>query len=79
VELRVEDTGPGIPEHIMERLFEPYVTTKPRGTGLGLAIVKRIVEEHGGWIWAENPATGGTAIVVRLPVLERGIQRQGEL
>ncbi|CAK0741858.1 two-component system, NtrC family, nitrogen regulation sensor histidine kinase NtrY [Gammaproteobacteria bacterium] len=68
VELRVEDTGPGIPEHIMARLFEPYVTTKIRGTGLGLAIVKRIIEEHSGWIRAENPEGGGAVIVVRLPV-----------
>ncbi len=68
VELRVEDNGPGIPSNMLDRLFEPYVTTKVRGTGLGLAIVKRIMEEHGGWIWAENPATGGAAIVVRFPL-----------
>ncbi len=68
VELRVEDNGPGIPSNMLDRLFEPYVTTKVRGTGLGLAIVKRIMEEHGGWIWAENPATGGGAIVVRFPL-----------
>ena len=41
-------TAPGFPETLMERAFEPYVTTKPKGTGLGLAIVKKIVEEHGG-------------------------------
>ncbi len=70
VELRVEDSGPGIPPQIMDRLFEPYVTTKVRGTGLGLAIVKRIIEEHGGWIWAENRDTGGATIVVRLLALE---------
>lgn len=70
VELRVKDAGPGIPEHIMDHLFEPYVTTKTRGTGLGLAIVKRIIEEHGGWIRAENSAGGGASIVVRLPILE---------
>ncbi|CAK0778226.1 two-component system, NtrC family, nitrogen regulation sensor histidine kinase NtrY [Gammaproteobacteria bacterium] len=75
VELRVEDSGPGIPEHIMERLFEPYVTTKVRGTGLGLAIVKRIIEEHGGWIWAENPVGGGAVIVVRLPAQDDGRER----
>ena len=71
-EVRVEDSGPGIPENIMSHLFEPYVTTKPKGTGLGLAIVKRIVEEHGGWIWAENPPEGGAAILVRLPIIETG-------
>ncbi|CAK0748893.1 two-component system, NtrC family, nitrogen regulation sensor histidine kinase NtrY [Gammaproteobacteria bacterium] len=73
VELRVEDNGPGIPEKILDRLFEPYVTTKARGTGLGLAIVKRIIEEHGGWIWAENPPSGGAALVVRLVALTEPI------
>lgn len=68
VELQVRDNGPGFSEAIIERLFEPYVTTKTRGTGLGLAIVKKIVEEHGGIIWAENCADGA-CITLRLPVL----------
>ena len=68
VELKVEDNGPGIQEEFMERLFEPYVTSKTKGTGLGLAIVKKIVEEHGGIIWAENCAEGA-CITLRLPVL----------
>jgi PAS domain S-box-containing protein len=67
VELRVEDSGPGIPDELMANLFEPYVTTKPRGAGLGLAIVKRIVDEHGGKLWAANCAGGGAGIYVRLP------------
>ncbi len=68
VEIRIEDNGPGIPEHIFDQLFEPYVTTKPKGTGLGLAIVKKIVEEHGGMIWAENLPKSGAGIILRLPV-----------
>jgi nitrogen fixation/metabolism regulation signal transduction histidine kinase len=82
VELVVRDNGPGFPESLMERLFEPYVTDKEKGTGLGLAIVKRIIEEHGGSIQAENltspsatdlddhsPSEGGGAgITIRLPV-----------
>ncbi len=68
VELEVRDNGPGIPEEMMGRFFEPYVTSKPKGSGLGLAIVKKIVEEHGGLIQARNPAGGGAAIVVRLPL-----------
>ena len=67
VELSVSDNGPGFPEALLGRLFEPYTTTKQRGTGLGLAIVKRIVEEHGGQILAENRARGGAAVTLRLP------------
>jgi len=68
IELRVRDNGPGIPDRMMGRFFEPYVTTKPKGSGLGLAIVKKIVEEHGGIIWAENPPDGGAAIIICLPL-----------
>ncbi|KPK46695.1 MAG: hypothetical protein AMS22_17795, partial [Thiotrichales bacterium SG8_50] len=67
VELTVSDNGPGFPEPLLGRLFEPYTTTKQKGTGLGLAIVKRIVEEHGGQILAENRARGGAAVTLRLP------------
>ena len=67
VEITISDNGPGFREDILQRAFEPYVTTKARGTGLGLAIVKRIVEEHGGKISAENAATGGARIRVLLP------------
>ena len=68
VEIRISDNGPGIPEDVVGQLFEPYITTKPKGSGLGLAIVKKIIEEHGGMIWAENNETGGARIVIRLPV-----------
>ncbi|QNP50564.1 HAMP domain-containing protein [Diaphorobacter aerolatus] len=47
VRLTVSDSGAGFPTHILQRAFEPYVTTKPRGTGLGLAVVKKIADEHG--------------------------------
>ena len=63
------DNGPGFPAALVERLFEPYVTSKEKGTGLGLAIVKRIVEEHGGSISAENSAQGGAVVRVLLPAL----------
>jgi nitrogen fixation/metabolism regulation signal transduction histidine kinase len=69
-EMRVQDNGPGFPEAMMQQLFEPYVTSKQKGTGLGLAIVKKIVEEHGGIIWAEN-CDKGACMVVQLPMLNR--------
>jgi len=67
VELRIEDNGPGFPPELMDRLFEPYVTSKEKGTGLGLAIVQRIIEEHGGSIQAENLPDGGACVTIRLP------------
>lgn len=68
VELIITDTGPGIADDMFDQLFEPYVTSKPKGSGLGLAIVKKIVEEHGGMIFAENAENGGASIIIRLPV-----------
>ncbi|MGC9456478.1 MAG: ATP-binding protein [Halothiobacillaceae bacterium] len=59
VEMLCADNGPGFPDDMLDTIFEPYVTTRPRGTGLGLAIVKKIVEEHGGMVCAYNvPAEG---------------------
>ena len=52
--LKISDNGCGFPEAIMQRAFEPYVTTKPKGTGLGLAIVKKIIDEHQGTISIAN-------------------------
>ncbi len=79
IELSVQDTGPGIPEDVLNHLFEPYVTTKPKGTGLGLAIVKKIVEEHGGMVWAENISGGGAAIIIRLPVSNTAVDIRGNI
>lgn len=72
LELRVHDNGPGLPASISGHFFEPYMTTKHKGTGLGLAVVKKIVEEHGGSVWAENAPQGGAVIVVQLPLGETG-------
>ena len=57
----VEDDGPGVPEAVRDRVFDPYFTTKREGTGLGLAIVKKIVVEHNGTIHAERSAALGGA------------------
>ncbi|HSB58908.1 MAG TPA: ATP-binding protein, partial [Methyloceanibacter sp.] len=61
VEVRVADTGSGLAEEILPRLFQPFVTTKPTGMGVGLSISKRIIEAHGGEMWAE-PNPGGGAL-----------------
>lgn len=72
VEMVFEDNGPGFPAELLDRLFEPYVTTKKKGTGLGLAIVKKIVEEHGGLVRAENSSTdtefGGGRLSLLFPI-----------
>ena len=66
--LVVQDNGPGIPEDLRNRVFEPYVTTKAKGTGLGLAIVKKIVEEHHGKVRIRNVEPHGARIEVELPL-----------
>ena len=68
VELTVHDSGPGFQDGNIDRIFEPYVTSKSRGTGLGLAIAKKIIEEHGGAVSGSNAPNGGARITVHLPV-----------
>lgn len=62
-----QDSGTGIPSPILDRLFEPFVTSKERGTGLGLAISQRIVQEHFGTLDASNLSSGGASFTVKLP------------
>ncbi len=71
--LRCEDNGPGIPEHLHERVFEPFFTTKPEGegTGLGLAIVRQVVQAHGGHCKLENRPEGGLAVHLWLPLAQK--------
>lgn len=68
VRLTVDDTGPGIPDEIVERIFNPFFTTRPAGTGLGLAIVHRIIDAHGGEIHIGRNAAGGASITLRFPL-----------
>ncbi|WP_376693648.1 sensor histidine kinase [Wenzhouxiangella sp. EGI_FJ10409] len=67
VEMILHDNGPGFSGEVLSRIFEPYVTTKPRGSGLGLAIVRRIVEDHGGVIGVNNIDAGGAEVRIWLP------------
>ncbi|ABC83109.1 sensor histidine kinase [Anaeromyxobacter dehalogenans] len=68
VAFEVSDSGPGIAPGDLERVFEPYFTTKPGGTGLGLAIARRIAEEHGGALDAASSPGAGATFTLRLPV-----------
>ena len=66
--LQVQDDGPGIPEEIRERLFEPFVSRREGGSGLGLAIVQRAVEAHRGLVFVESAPGEGTTFTIYLPV-----------
>lgn len=68
IHISLSDNGPGFTDGVLEHIFEPYVTTKAKGTGLGLPIVKKIIEEHGGKIYARNHEEGGAEISINLPL-----------
>lgn len=69
VRISFEDTGPGVPKAIRNRIFDAFFTTRPEGTGLGLAFVERIVTEHGGSVTVEAAPSGGAAFEIDLPVV----------
>jgi len=73
VEVRVTDTGSGIPSERLNAIFDDFVTTKKRGLGLGLAITKRIVEQLGGTISVASEVGKGTTFTMRFPVAQRPI------
>jgi PAS domain S-box-containing protein len=75
LEIRIRDTGCGIPDKVMDRLFEPLFSTKGFGVGLGLSIVKTIMERHGGGIEISSRANEGATVVLWLP-LANGEDRQ---
>jgi signal transduction histidine kinase len=70
VELRLADTGPGVPEELREEIFNPFVTTKKTGVGLGLSIVSKIVDGHHGSIHVENAPAGGAVFTLFFPLEE---------
>jgi nitrogen fixation/metabolism regulation signal transduction histidine kinase len=73
VVITVSDNGHGFQKEMLARVFDPYVTSKPKGTGLGLAIVKKIAEEHGGSVAADNQPEGGAFVRVELPEARREV------
>ena len=66
--LELQDNGPGFPAELLDRIFEPYVTTKTSGSGLGLPISRRIIEENSGTMRAANLPKGGAVVIIQLPV-----------
>ncbi len=70
VVVRIRDTGPGMPEDVRQRVFEPFYTTKEEGTGLGLCIAARIMARHGGRLVLESSTSQGTVFSVRMPTAE---------
>jgi signal transduction histidine kinase len=66
--VKVEDNGPGIPEEVRERLFQPFVSGKKNGLGLGLALSRQTILDHGGDLWADKEVTAGARFWVRLPL-----------
>ncbi|MDZ4805368.1 MAG: ATP-binding protein [Candidatus Eisenbacteria bacterium] len=71
VEIRIGDTGPGIPRAILERIFDPFFTTRREGTGLGLSICQAIIREHAGLVQVESIVNRGTTAIVTLPLEKR--------
>ena len=67
VRVRVRDTGPGLSSEKLERLFEPFYTTKPNGMGMGLSICRSIIEAHGGRLWATGHASQGAVFQFTIP------------
>jgi len=70
INFTVRDRGPGIKTEAMDKIFEPFFTTRREGLGMGLALSRRIVQAHGGRIWAENHPEGGAVFSFTIPVME---------
>lgn len=77
VRLDITDTGRGIPDHILPRIFDLYYSTKDGGTGLGLPTTRRILELHNGRIEVESEANRGTHFTIRLPIPPSRAQPEG--
>jgi signal transduction histidine kinase len=75
VEVRLKDTGPGIPAELREQIFNPFVTTKKTGVGLGLSIVSKIIDEHQGTIRVESAPGQGACFVIFFPAARQEVER----
>ncbi|MGV7032694.1 PAS domain S-box protein [Methylobacterium symbioticum] len=78
VEIAVSDTGPGISDEVADRLFQPFVTTKPSGMGVGLSICRTIVEAHGGRLTVARNGAGGATFRLTLPAAHQGDNGHGK-
>jgi nitrogen-specific signal transduction histidine kinase/CheY-like chemotaxis protein len=78
VKISVTDTGVGIPEQYLPRIFDPYFTTKQQGSGLGLATCHSIIHKHGGKIWAESAFGKGTTFCIELPTTATGDKEESK-
>ena len=67
--LQISDTGPGIPEQYLPKVFIPFFTNKQGGVGMGLPLARKIAMQHGGQLTLESSAGEGTTVVLRLPLL----------
>jgi signal transduction histidine kinase len=66
--IRVSDNGPGIPESVRDKIFQPFFSTKEEGTGLGLSIATRIIEDHGGRLELKSRENEGATFIITLPL-----------
>ena len=75
--VRVSDNGPGIPDDVIDQVFDPFFTTRAAGTGLGLAVLASVVQQHGGTVHAANRDSGGAQFSILLPTdsLSKGLNR----
>jgi two-component system sensor kinase FixL len=74
----VTDTGPGLSSDKLDKIFQPFFTTKGEGLGMGLSICRSIIEAHGGRLWAENNPGRGATFYFTLPVEPRSVEMSAD-
>jgi two-component system sensor kinase FixL len=72
IQISVVDNGPGLPDEVKAKLFQPFISTKKTGMGVGLSICHKIITAHGGRLWAEPNPEGGTIFRLTLPTVPAG-------